>query len=156
MPDEAKSNAKNETATDFIRKQVDRSKNNLQCAINRLGHDALKIANPVPWFKRYPVTCSIVSGALVGGGALLVGRVIKHRQAPKPRQPAPPVNVYIKKPKAKSKGWSQLGAALITVLTSKVSENVRATITDSFASAGQDERAKSKIIPNPNLRGVEI
>lgn len=156
MPDEPKSNAKNETAADFMREQIERAKNNLKCTINRLGHDTLSVANPVPWFKRYPVKCSIVTGALVGGGALLVARAVKHRHDSVQHPVAPPVNVYIKKAKPKSKGWGQIGAALLTILSSRVAEGVRATIADSFSAEFAEQHGKTRIIPNPNLRGVDI
>lgn len=157
MPDEPKSAAKNETAADFMGGQVERTKGNLRCTINRLGHDALKVANPVPWFQRYPVKCSIVTGALLGGGALLLARSLRRRHDHRPSPSLPPINVYVKNPKPKSKGWGQIGAGLMTVLFGQVSESVRATLSDSFAgdTVGAD-RPKPRIIPNPNLRGVEI
>ena len=158
MPDVPKSNAKNETADDFIQKEIARTKTNLHCAVNSLGHSALKAANPVPWFKRYPVKASIVTAAALAGGALCIVRAIRKKPEGAREQAGVPVNVYIKKPKSQSKSWgTQLGTALLAALTAKVSEGVRSTISNSLSDEYTGSgRTQTVLVPNPKLRDVDI
>ena len=156
MPDEPKSNAKNETAADFIQSEIERTKNNLQCAINTLGHSALKAANPVRAFKRHPVKAGIVTAAALAGGTLAVALAFSRRNDA-PVTQGPPVNVYVKKTKPKSTGWGQLGTALVAALTAKATQGVRTTITNSFSNEFHvPGRTKVAIAPNPKLRDVQI
>ncbi len=156
MPDEPKCNARNETAADFIQYEIERAKNNLQCAINSLGHSALKAANPVRAFKRHPIKAGIVTATALGGFALCVAYTFR-RKNESPAAQGPPVNVYVKKTKPKSTGWGQLGTALVAALTAKATQGVRTTITNSFSDEFHGSgRTKSVITPNPKLRDVEI
>lgn len=156
MPDEMKSNATNETASEFIQREIQRARHNLQCAIQGLGRSSLTAANPIPWFRRYPVKCGIATGVLLVGGTLAAVAAMKsksrvHQQFAN----VPPVNVYIKKPKAQSKGWGTVGTALMAALSAKLTESLKATISNSF-SEGAVARGKTVIVPNPQLRDVQI
>lgn len=142
-----------------MQEQIDRASQNLQCAINQLGHTALAAANPVPWFRRFPVRCSLITGSLVAAGTLVAVRAFRHRKgADHQEDPQRPIHIFVKKPKPQSKGLgAQLATALIGGLSAKLTDSLRAMVADSFAS----ERAvspdlKRPIIPNPNLRDVEI
>ena len=156
MPDEPKSKARNESAADFIQGEIERTKNNLQCAINTLGHSALKAANPVRAFKRHPVKAGIITALGAAAGTLGVIYALR-RKKETVYPPGPPVNVYVKKPKPKSGGWTQLGTALVAALSAKATQGVRATIANSFSDEFQaSNRTHCRITPNPNLRDVQI
>jgi hypothetical protein len=69
----------------------------------------------------------------------------------------PPVNVYVKKPKPKSAGWTQFGTALVAALSAKATEGIRTTITNSFSDEFHaSSRAHCGVTPNPKLRDVQI
>jgi hypothetical protein len=156
MPDELKTDAKGDPVADFIQKEIARTKHNLHCAINSLGHSALRAANPVPLIKRHPVKAGIVAVAALAGGALGIVYALR-RKADAPCAQGPPVNVYVKKPKAQSKGWGQIGTALVAALTAKATQGIRTTITNSFSDSYQvPARPQPVMRPNTNLRDVEI
>lgn len=156
MPDEPKSNVKNETASELIQQEIERAKNNLQCAINRLGHSAVRATNPVPWFKRYPVKCGIATGVLVAGGAVAAVAAFRKKSRSDHRAETPPVNVYVKKPKPQTSGWGRVGTALVAAISARLAESLKASITSSISERSASPRGKTVIVPNPQLRDVQI
>ena len=157
MPDEPKSNVKNETAGDLIRREIDRARNNLQCAMNQLGRSAIRAANPVPWFKRYPVKCSIATGVLLAGGAVAAIAAFRKKTHTTHLSETHPVHVYVKKPKPQSSGWGRVVTALLAAVSGKVAESLKTSITSSISEGtARRSRGKTVIVPNPQLRDVQI
>jgi hypothetical protein len=157
MPNEPKSNAKSDTAGELIQREIERARNNLQCAIHGLGHAALQTVNPITWLKRYPVKCSIATGMVLAGGAVAAVLAVRNRpQADPSRANAPPINVYVKKPKAQFKGWGNVGTALLAALTSHLKESLKATLVSSLADRPKPSPGRTVFVPNPTLRDVHI
>ena len=159
MPDELKRNANNESAASFIEHEVERAKNNLHCAMNKLGHAALLAVNPIPWLRRYPVKCGLVTGAVVAGGALaVVIAVRKNKTSGSQSESNRPINVYVKKPRPKSKGLgAQLAGALVASLAAKFSESARSVVANAISPERvTGAKPQTYIVPNPNLRDVQI
>ena len=158
MRDESTSNVPDESAASFIEHEIGRAKSNLQCAVSKLGQAALRVANPVAWFRRYPVKCSLVTGAVLASGAAAAVLLIRRHKGRDDGQGAQPIQVYVKSTKAKPKGLgAQLVSALIAGLSAKATQAARNAIINAMSSEQLHAcRTQTVIVPNPKLRDVQI
>jgi len=157
MPEPPKSNANSETAAVFIQGQIKRTNNNLRCAINTLGITALKAANPVQWFRRYPAKCSIVTGAVIAGSVAGIMLALRRKRNRGSAGDANPVQVYLKSPQNAHHWSSQLASALLAGIAGKISQGIKARLVESLAGEGAAQnRERTVIIPGTKLRDVEI
>lgn len=103
-----------ETVDQFIANEVRHSTLALRTAVDCCGRSLLRAVNPVRWFKRHPVSASIVAGAGLAGGAIVA--VYAYRKRKEPADDHPQIHVHFDKPAGRQHHLTKrIGSALASM-----------------------------------------
>jgi hypothetical protein len=130
------------SAEQFMASEMQRSTSELRTAVGRCSRSFLQAINPVRWFKRHPVSASILAGAGLAGGAAVAVYAYRKRQDPAPD--APNIHVHFEKPAGSRHELARrVGTALASIAMTQASLWIKSRSGLADLNAGSETLGSS-------------